>query len=449
MFMRYLKLLSLSMLLVCSLARGEEINDDTLQCYAQPSDLGIAILVSKQGQVIYEHALGLADVSTKSPLTAGSVFQIGSITKQFTAAAILLLEQQNKLSLNDTLSQFLPYYPKVSKKITVGQMLSHTSGLPNYLGNPETMLMSKNYAQIDAVLAQLSKDPLIALPGEQYAYSNTAYLFLGKIIEQVSGLSYAQFMKKNIFEPLKLKNTFVITETESNSKIVKGYEKNNDGQLVDYMQVDRSWIAAAGAIASNLNDMNKWHLSLINGELINAQSYKKMVTPFKLSSGESINYGLGFDIYPINHQKSISHQGSVPGFSSFSVYFPDQNVYGIALSNSNAHPGPALLHVLSKGLKNLPKKVNTINTLDINKLVGQYDLGDGKVRTISFENNTLFSQKEGKDKYPLVIRENNSFSFECDSNYFQLVTTEQDKVGLQMTSLYFGKGDISLKLSLL
>jgi len=434
------------MLLVCFFTKGEDIHDDILQCYAQSSAPGIAVLVSKQGKVIYKQALGLADVSTKAALTTNSVFQIGSVTKQFTAAAILLLQQQNKLSLSDTLSEFLPYYPKAGKKITLGQMLSHTSGLPNYLGNPETLFKAKNYAQIDTVLAQLSKDQMIAEPGEKYAYSNTAYVFLGKIIEQVSGLSYTQFMQKNIFEPLKLKNTFVITATESDSKIVKGYEKNKDNQIVDLMTVDRSWIAAAGAIASNLDDMHKWHLSLINGDLIKAHNYKKMITPYKLNSGETTNYGLGFDVYSINHQKSISHQGSVPGFFSFSAYFPEQNVYGIALGNSNMHPGPALLHALSKGLKTLPKKVNVINAQYINKLVGEYDLGEGKVRTISFENNQLFSQKTGKQKYPLVIRDNNSFSFECDSDYFQLIKTEQGKTALQVTSLYFGKGDISLKL---
>ncbi|MBU2969173.1 beta-lactamase family protein [Pseudoalteromonas sp. C2R02] len=444
--MNYLKSLSLSMLLLCFFVKSEDINDKTLQCYAEPSEPGIAVLVSKQGKVIYKHALGLADVSKTTSITTDSIFQIGSITKQFTAAAILLLEQQNKLSLSDTLSDFLPYYSKAGKNITLGKMLSHTSGLPNYLGNSETMLKAKKYAHIDMILTQLSKDPLIVEPGEQYAYSNTAYVFLGKVIEQVSGLSYAQFMQQNIFNPLNLKNTFVITTTESDPKIVKGYEKNKDGQIIDLMPVDRSWIAAAGAIASNLGDMHKWHLSLINGDLINAQNFKKMITPFKLNSGEAINYGLGFDIYPINHKKSISHQGSVPGFFSFSAYFPEQNVYGIALSNSNTHPGPALLHILSKGLKTLPDKVSVINPLDINKLVGQYDIGDGEVRTISFENNQLFSQKQGKEKYPLVLRENNAFSFECDSDYFQLITTDEGKVGLQRRSLYFGKGNISLKL---
>lgn len=443
-FLLNLVLLGTAMPVLASEKSFSEIH----QCYSKTNQPGSAILLAQDDHVIYKNAIGLADIDSKLALSDQHVFQIGSVTKQFTAAAIMLLEQQGKLSSADKLAQYFPQYPQLNNKITLAQVLSHSAGLADYLDNPATMKLTQDYAELDTVVAELVKDKAIAAPGEKYSYSNTGYILLGKIIEQVSGRSYARFMQANIFQPLGLKNTQVISKKPLD-KGVKGYTRKQQ-QPTQYIlpdRVDRSWIHAAGGIASTLDDMARWQQALKDGKLLQSKNYAQMTTPYQLNSGEKIKYGFGFDIYPISGKASVSHQGMVPGYASWAVYFPDENVYGVSLSNDDSvHPGPALLHLLGVVLKLLPPTIDApISPLYTKQFVGQYQLGNGDIRTISLLDGQLMSQFNQDEKRRLQIRKDNAVSFFCSSDYFQLVNQE-GKSGLQQISLYFGPGPIAYKI---
>lgn len=421
---------------------------DIHQCYASEGKPGQVIQLMRNNKLVYAKAFGVANIESNTELSLDDSLQIGSVTKQFTAAAILLLAEQGKLKLSDTLDAFLPDYPTGQYKITLQQMLNHTSGLANYLDNSETMAMAKNYAELDTVVAQLAKDDMVFAPGSQYQYSNTAYILLGKVIEVASKQSYQQFMHTHIFAKAGMTDTYVVTSKNNRTK-ASGYtrkQENPDSYFAaDY--VDYSWIHAAGAIASTTNDMAKWSHALATGKVIQSSSYQLMTTITKLTDGSEVPYGLGVDIYPISGQKVISHRGGVPGFQSWSAYFPEQNVYGIILSNDETtHPGPSLLHMLAKELGLMPKILaRTVTKQQAQRFIGTYQRDSGEPQTITYADGTLFMQIDDGDKWPLVLRADNALSYECSANYFKLIN-HHGKPALSAFYIYQGQGPIAKKI---
>lgn len=425
--------------------------DSILACYAQPDKPGLGIILSQSGKTVYQAAVGMADITTKTPLNVDQLFEIGSVTKQFTAAAILLLQQQGKLSVNDRLHQYLPNFPHHRDKITLAHLLSHTSGLADYLDNAQTMAQTDKKQSSAFIVEQVSLDLPIALPGVQYQYSNTGYLLLGRVIEVVSGLSYADFMQQKVFTPLGLTHTQVNTQSNTWQTLankVTGYSREQKAptQYIAPQQVDRSWIGAAGAIVSTLADMSRWHQALKGGKLVNEQAYRRMVTPYTLSSGEAIRYGFGFDIYPINGQSTISHQGMVPGYFSWSVYYPKKDVYAMVYSNDDTtHPGPAALHMVSQQLGLLPQgKSKVLNAEQAAVYTGQYHYNNGDIRTIGFENGQLTSQYNQHPKRIVTVKDHHKMVMDCYDDYLEFSTNAEGKKQLQTVSLFAGQTDLAV-----
>ncbi|MEI5638976.1 MULTISPECIES: serine hydrolase domain-containing protein [unclassified Pseudoalteromonas] len=413
-----------------------------LSCHASSDKPGLAISIEQSGKHVFKSALGVADISTREPLKVEHTFQIGSISKQFTAAAILQLAENKKLSLKSTLGDFIEDLPVEYASLTIKSVLSHTSGLPNYNSDAGIRQRWDKYAPIDEVIKLVSKMPVLAEPGVDYAYSNTGYILLGKVIEVASGLTYSEYLQRNIFSPLGMKNSFVVTKGESSKRIVKGYtsSRNAPDLYVAPENVDRSWIYAAGAIASTLDDMSLWHRGLSFGKVISAENYQQMVTRAKLNNGESVNYGLGTDVYPISDQPSYSHQGQVPGFMAWSVYFPSHDLLGTAFSNNDAvHPGPALLNMIARQLNLSPAPIAENDIMEqANALIGTYKGADDTVMTVTFDNGQLSAINGNGVMQKLVLRENNSFSYECTEDYYQL-REQDDKRLLVPVSIYKGE----------
>lgn len=404
--------------------------DAVLQCHNSTDAPGMAVRLEQSGKEIFSGAIGISNIETMSVLSVNDVFQIGSVTKTFTAAAILKLSEKNELSLQDTLGKFIPDINPEYKDLTLDSVLSHTSGLPDYLGDPSVSRVYDKYASIDEVIESISKQPLNYKSGKKYSYSNLGYILLGKVIEVSSGTSYDQFMLNTFFKPLKMDNTFVITKGTSTGK-VNGYTSSrnapekylNPEEFTERpWKVDRSWIYSAGAIASTLEDMSRWNNALKSGNVISKDNFQLMSTRAKLENNDIVNYGYGLDVYPISGLESFSHQGMVPGFFAWNVYFPSKDLTAIAFTNIDSkHPGPALLDMIALQLDLSPKPVVGENVKAIAaSLVGSYRAPDSKILNISFENDTLYSQYKGEDKRKLIARENNSYSYECTENYFQL-----------------------------
>lgn len=429
--------------------------DAVLQCHNSTNAPGMAIRLEQSGKMIFSGAIGVANIETMRSLRVEDTFQIGSVTKTFTAAAILKLSEKGMLSLQDTLMKFIPDINPEYKDLTIDRILSHTAGLPDYLGDPSVNTVYDKYASIDEVIQRISKQPLNFEPGQKYSYSNLGYILLGKVIEVSSGTSYDQFMLNTFFKPLKMDNTFVMTKGTSVDK-VKGYtssrndpEKylNPEGFTERPWKVDRSWIYSAGAIASTLEDMSRWNKALKSGGVISKNNFHLMSTRAKLENNDSVNYGYGLDVYPISGLESFSHQGMVPGFFSWNVYFPSEELTAIAFTNIDSkHPGPALLDMIALQLGLSPKPLDGENVKELAaSLVGKYRAPDSEILNISFENGTLYSQYKGENKRKLIPREKNSYSYECTENYFQLRVND-GKNEIVPVYLYQGEQEGLVKL---
>jgi CubicO group peptidase (beta-lactamase class C family) len=436
------------------LSQGIDFNG-ILQCHNTAKAPEMVVRLEQSGKHIYSGAMGVANIKTMRSLRVDDIFQIGSITKIFTAAAILKLSEQNKLSLQDTLGEYIPNITPQYKDLTIDSVLSHTSGLPDYLGDPSISKVYDKYASVDQVIQSISKQPLNSEPGQRYSYSNLGYVLLGKVIEVSSGMPYDQFMFNTFFKPLKMDDTFVITKGTSVGK-VNGYTTSrhapnkylNPEEVTERAwHVDRSWIYSAGAIASTLADMSLWQSALKSGNVISKDNVRLMTTQAKLNNNESVNYGYGLDIYPISGLQSFSHQGQVPGFFAWHVYFPNEELTATAFTNIDSkHPGPALLDMIALQLNLSPKPVYGEKYKRVaTSLVGRYRASDSRVLTISFEKETLYSHYKGENKRKLIPRENNAYSYECTENYFQLRERNGNNE-LVPVSLYQGEQAALIKL---
>lgn len=408
---------------------------ETLACHTSDSNPGVAIRLEKSGEVIYSGVAGLANIQNKQQLKLDDVFQIGSVSKQFTAAAILQLAERGKLKLSNTLGNFIEDLPKDYAQVTVERVLSHTSGLPNYNNDVSVRNRWHVYTNLDDIIRNIVKQPVMAKSGELFHYSNTGYVLLGKVIEVASGLTYADYLKTHIFKPTKMNSSFVIERGEGNIGVT-GYTSANDAPF----KVDRSWVHASGAIASTLEDMSRWHQALINGRVISKASYEKMITPALLNNGETSSYGFGLYNYPISGKMTINHEGWIPGFMTWSIYLPENDLYAVAFSNNDAkHPGPLVLDMIAKQLKLSPAPVNSFNKDFAEDLVGKYQFTDRQVMTISQENRQVFAQINDEPKRRLTLRADNAFSFECTENYYKL-RKKNEVITLTPVSLYRGEG---------
>lgn len=422
--------------------------DAVLQCHTRANTPGLAVRLEQRGQLVYSGSLGLSDVKQQRVLTTQDQFQIGSITKQFTAAAILRLAEQGKLRLSDPLHLYIDDLPKNYAGLTLQQVLSHTSGLADYLTNPATVQLWHQPATLDTIIKQITLDAPRNVPGEAFAYSNTGYLLLGKVIEVVSGTTYRDFLTEQFFRPLKMTDSTVLPAAPP-PHAATGYSGKaaDTGHYLPPAPVDRHWIYAAGAIASTLSDMSRWHQALVAGRVVSAEHYQQMITKAQLTSGKTVDYGLGFDIYPIAGKVTYSHQGSVPGFMAFALYFPADDLYGIAFSNNDQfHPGPALLDLMAIHLQLTPQLVTGPISAEVAaKFVGQYQVSDTEIKTISYADGVLMSSINNGKNSRLRLRQQDTLSHDCTENYFQLTEVEGRTV-LVPISLYRGAGKPQFKI---
>ena len=295
---------------------------------------GAAVLVMKDGKPLVRKAYGMADLELGVPLQPEHVFRIGSMTKQFTAVAILMLMERGQLALDDPLTKFLPDYPMQGRTVTVEHLLTHTSGIPSYTGLPEWLPLLRKDMSVAEIIA-LSKDkPFEFEPGERWNYNNSGYILLGAIIEKVSGMGYEAFLQKHILDPLGLKSTHYGSATRIIPRRIPGYAPGaNNGFLnAEYLSMTQPY--AAGSLLSSVDDLASWNEALLAGKLIKRESLEKAWTPYKLKDGSSARYGYGWGIGTVDGRRTISHGGGILGFSSDGILYPEDRLIVIMLTNS-------------------------------------------------------------------------------------------------------------------
>jgi CubicO group peptidase (beta-lactamase class C family) len=293
---------------------------------------GLALEIIQNGKPAKIAGYGVANLEWHTPVTPETVFEIGSVTKQFTTAGILLLAQEGKLSLEDKVSRHLRDTPESWANITLRHLLTHTSGLKNYTGL-DGFELTRHLTQAQFI-SRIGRERLDFQPGEKWSYCNTGFNLLGYVIENVSGQGYWLFMRERIFGPLGMSST---TNRDPRNIIpgrASGYETDHAGHYVN-RDYDLTDIFSAGAIISTVGDLAKWNAALDQQKLLTAAMEQAMWTPVRLNDGTTHAYGMGWFLDPLQGRQNIGHSGSTSGFSASLQRFPEAGLAVIVLTNSD------------------------------------------------------------------------------------------------------------------
>ena len=278
---------------------------------------------------------GYADLENEVKATEHTVYRIGSITKQFTAASIMKLVEAGKLSLDDDLTKFLPDYPTNGHKVTIDRLLNHTSGIKAFTAMPEYRERIRLDLSQEELTDIFSAVPFEFAPGDEYKYNNSAYFLLGTIIEKVSGESYEDFLAGHIWEPLGMLESHYLDNSPIVPNRAEGYEYR-DGRVVNDDPISMRLPFSAGALGSSVTDLFTWQSALLNNRVVGESSYERMITPGSLNDGERLAYGYGLAVGEMGGHRKISHGGGINGFRTHLSYYPDDDLTVVVLTNTGS-----------------------------------------------------------------------------------------------------------------
>jgi CubicO group peptidase (beta-lactamase class C family) len=310
----------------------DKIATDTIASSGVPS---VSIAVVKDGQIAYLHAYGDARLSPKMAAKSEMRYSIGSISKQFTAAAMLLLQEEGKLSLDDKVSRFIPDLTRANE-VTIRQLLSHTSGYQDFWPQDYCMPFVLRPISSDAILDRWARKPLDFDPGTKWQYSNTNFVIAGVIIEKASGMPFIQFLEEKILAPAGIKNASDTDSKKLGESDPSGYIRYGLGPLRLAPKEGKGWMFAAGELAMPAADLARWDISIMNQTVLKPASYQEMETEVLLKNGLGTAYGLGVDVDTFSGHRTLSHGGEVSGFTAENMVFPDDKIAIVALTNEDA-----------------------------------------------------------------------------------------------------------------
>jgi CubicO group peptidase (beta-lactamase class C family) len=338
--------------------------EQVVQSFVKDNQFMGAVLVARGDDVLLDKGYGFANLEWSIPDSPKTKFRLGSITKQFTAASILLLEQSGKLNVNDAVKKYMPDAPAAWDNITIFHLLTHTSGIPNFTSFSDYRKLEPFSTTVAELVARFRDKPLDFQPGEKWSYSNSGYVLLGYLLEKLSGESYARFVEDNIFKPLCM----VDSGYDSNSAVIpnraSGYTRGQNG-MVNAGYIDMTIPLSAGALYSTTEDLLRWEQGLFGGKLLSPASLKKMTTPFKN------DYGFGLGIHSVNGHEEIAHGGGIEGFNTALAYYPDDRLTVVVLGNVEGLATQEIaadLHTIAEGgsvVLSSERNVGTIRSKDI------------------------------------------------------------------------------------
>jgi CubicO group peptidase (beta-lactamase class C family) len=310
----------------------DQVAEQALEQTGVPS---ASVAIVRDGAIAYTKAYGKARLEPAEDATPAMRYSVGSISKQFTAAAILLLEQQGKLSLDDKVSKYLPNLARANE-VTIRMLLSHTSGYQDYW--PEDYLMPPMFEPTTAehILDTWGKKPLDFEPGTKWQYSNTNYVIAGRIVEMVSGEPLMQFLEEQVFHPLGMKEVWNSDVTKLGDTDAQGYSRYALGPLRPSPKEGRGWMFAAGELAMPAYDLAEWDISVMNRSLLGKSSYDEMFASVKLKDGSDPHYALGMGVGDLGGHGYLEHSGEVMGFTSDNYVFPKEKLAIAVLTNQDA-----------------------------------------------------------------------------------------------------------------
>lgn len=387
---------------------ADRINE-LVTAYARQYKFNGTVLVINKGQVVFSKGFGLKSVKDSTWNDVNTIYQMGSVTKQFTATVILQLQEQKKLSVQDKLAKYFPELPGADT-ITIEHLLTHTSGIFNYTNDGKFMATEAvKPATPEKIIALFKDKPLDFSPGTQWRYSNSGYMLLGYIIEKVTGQPYEQVVREKIFKPLGMTHSgFDFTHLADLNKAT-GYTFYKEKMKVPAGVVDSSVSYAAGAIYSTVNDLWLWHKGLLKNTVLKAASLEKAYTPYMHK------YGYGWAIDTLFGKKVVQHGGGIFGFNTNFARIPADDVCVMLLSNMNTGAleaiNTAILAILYNRPYEVPKEKIAIkvDSVILQQYAGEYELRPGFSLTVRVENGALKGVVTGQPEFDMYAETENRF----------------------------------------
>ncbi len=410
-------------LLLSALGRAEGLDarlEQIVQSYVAKHQFMGTVLLAKGDTVILDRGYGSANLEWNIPNSPTTKFRLGSVTKQFTAACVLLLQQKGKWKVSDPVKKYLPDAPAAWDKITLFHLLTHTSGIPSFTGFPDYRDSEAKTTTPEELVKRFRDRPLEFEPGSKWNYSNSGYVLLGYLIEKVSGQTYQKFLQDNILTPLGMKDSGY----DSNSAIIprraSGYSPSKDG-VVNAGFINMTIPFSAGGLYSTTEDLLKWERGLFGGGVLSADSLKEMTTPFKE------NYAFGLSVSTPNGRKKIDHGGGIEGFNTELAYWPDGQLSVIVLGNLNGGaPGEianqlaAVIHGEKVTLPSERKEI-TLSKEALEAYVGTYELAPKVDLNITLEGDHLEVQLTGQPKFAMFAESPTSFFLKVVDAQFEFL----------------------------
>ena len=392
------------LLLTVVAARADKVDDYVKAQMDRQHVPGVSILVVKDRKIIKSQGYGFANVELNVPATPDTVYKIGSVSKQFIAAGIMLLVQDGKLSIDDNISKFLDDTPETWKPITIRHLLTHTSGIVREAPGFDPLKIQKDAEVIKTAYSM----PLRFAPGEKYEYCNVGYFTLAEIISKVSGKPWPDFLAERVFAPLGMNSTRTTNMTDLVPNRANGYLWRN-GKFQNasiYFAVRPS-----GAFLSTVSDLAKWEAALEDGTLLKRPTLDQMWTPVKLNDGKTYPYGFGWELSALRNHKQINHGGSLPGFRAQLSRFVDDKLTVVVLTNGDNANAAGIAHGVANlyipGL--LPEdKLAHVDTKILDGYVGRYQANPQTTVSITRESDTLILQ-QGDEKFTFFPKSETDF----------------------------------------
>lgn len=412
--------------------------DRTLAARYRPDAPGATVIVVKDGKTVLRQAYGLADVAHRTPLTPATPMRLGSITKQFTSTAILLLVDEGKIKLDADITTYLPGYPTHGKSITIEHLLTHTSGIASFTGKPDYEANMGKDVIVAGMIASFQNDPPDFDPGSRYKYNNSGYFLLGAIIEKVSGLRYDEFIARRIFVPLGMTHTaYEGHERSAGTQEAIGYS-GSDGHFVPSAYISMTQPYAAGSVVSTVDDLARWDAAVSSGKLLKADSWRRAFTPYTLAAGQNAGkrtgYGYGWTISQLKGVPMIAHGGGINGFNTYAVRLPSAHLYVAVLCNADSGAASArdsafkaAAIALGKPFPDYQPIALPAATLDA--WSGIYRGGDGATRTLRRDGDHLILQREGRPPMILQAFSDHGFFVPGELLTIELARDAQGKAG--------------------
>ena len=381
-----------------------------------------AVAVVRGNDTIVMRGYGYANMAAKRRAGPTTVYEIGSITKQFTSSAIMRLVEQGKINLDDDVSKYVPGFPLHGRHVAIRQLLNHTSGIHNYTAKHEWQPHWAEDLTTDSIVGFVKQDTLDFAPGTKWSYSNTGYVLLGMVVEKASGKPYATYLHEQFFKPLGLRQTRYCPSHAPDTTFATGYSIK-DGQLVPSAYLSMTHPFSAGALCSTVRDFLVWQRALNNsGRVVSAHSYALMTTPDTLANGTRLTYGFGLGVSQIGSHRMISHGGGINGFTTAQLWVPDDTLSVIMFTNTDSRSPDGAAVNIARAVLGLPfvqpPRAPPAVPLDPalrDQVVGTYafKVPDGSTLTIHVyaEGERLMSKADlpGQDAFPLVYYGNNTF----------------------------------------